>query len=122
MGLFLLYIIKHIIYDYKANNNLNIKMLYKNHDVQVVGVDITYSIQIQIKHTKEALKNIRETCTHNIVCLHVQFTKSQQTWVHCIIHYTWKGTFTIISDTLGLRVILKPCQQDENLIKSERTA
>lgn len=78
MGLFLLYIVIYIIYDYKANN-LNIKMLYKNHDVQVVGVDMTHSIQIKIKHTKEALKNIRETCTHNTVCLHVQFTKTQPT-------------------------------------------
>lgn len=33
----LLYINTHTVYDYNANNNVNIKMLYKKQDVQEIS-------------------------------------------------------------------------------------
>lgn len=40
-----------------------------------VGKNTPYSIQINIKNTKKALKNIRYTLTH--IYVHIQYTKIQ---------------------------------------------
>lgn len=55
-------------------------MLYKKQDVQEISWE-RYSIQINIKNTKEALKNIIHThtpltSTHTHIYVHLQYTRN----------------------------------------------
>lgn len=70
--------------------------------------DTPYSIQIKIKNTKEALKNITQTYTYSHMymwsILEIRILEPMLSY-----NSPEKLFFTIISDTLGWKAMSKPC-------------
>lgn len=87
-------------------------MLYKNRMYRkLAGKDTPYNLQINIKNTKEALKNITYTLTHTHICTGTIYYKFGylSPCYHTIPLKSYFYNYSI-SDTLGWGAMERPCR------------